>query len=89
MLVNEYLDQVIKSRPYKYSTKHALIKDVKRMGIWGMETSEITSALIRDNVDSESNHNPRRRHYITARSIFKGSGVCQDLPKFDRHFGIS
>ena len=89
MLVNEYLDQVIKSRPYKYSTKQTLIKDIKRMGIWDMDTSEITSALIRDKVDSESNHNSRRRLYITARSIFKGSGVCQDLPKFDRHFGIS
>ncbi len=67
MLVNEYLDQVIKSRPYKYSTKQTLIKDVKRMGIWDMDTSEITSALIRDKVDSESNHNSRRRLYITAR----------------------
>jgi len=83
MLVNEYLDQVIKSRPYKYSTKQTLIKDVKRMGIWDVDTSEITSALIRDKVDSESNHNSRRRLYITARSIFKDLGVCQDLPKLE------
>lgn len=86
MLVNEYLDQVIKSRPYKYSTKQTLIKDIRRMGIWDMDTSEITSALIRDKVDSESNHNSRRRLYITARSIFKELGVCQDLPKLE---GIS
>jgi integrase len=83
MLVHEYLDQVIKSRPYKYSTKQTLIKDIKRMGIWEMDTSEITSALIRDKVDSESNHNSRRRLYITARSIFKDLGVCQDLPKLE------
>ena len=83
MLVNEYLDQVIKSRPYKYSTKQTLIKDVKRMGIWDLDTSEITSALIRDKVDSESNHNSRRRLYITARSIFRDLGVCQDLPKLE------
>ena len=83
MLVNEYLDQVIKSRPYKYSTKQTLIKDIRRMGIWDMDTSEITSALIRDKVDSESNHNSRRRLYITARSIFKDLGVCQDLPKLE------
>jgi integrase len=83
MLVHEYLDQVIKSRPYKYSTKQTLIKDVKRMGVWEMDTSEITSALIRDKVDSETNHNSRRRLYITARSIFKDLGVCQDLPKLE------
>ncbi len=51
MLVNEYLDQVIKSRPYKYSTKQSLIRDVKRLGIMDLDTSEITSALIRDTVD--------------------------------------
>jgi len=33
MLVSDYLDQVIKSRPYKYSTKQSLIRDVKRLGI--------------------------------------------------------
>jgi integrase len=86
MLVSDYLDQVIKSRPYKYSTKQSLIRDVKRLGIAGLDTSEITSALIRDKVDCIPNHNSRRRLYITARSIFKDLGVCQDLPKME---GIS
>lgn len=86
MLVSEYIDQVIKSRPYKYSTKQSLFRDVKRLGIMDMDTSEITSALIRDKVDSLSNHNSRRRLYISARSIFKDLGVCQDLPKME---GIS
>ena len=86
MLVSEYLDQVIKSRPYKYSTKQSLVRDVKRLGIMDVDTSEITSALIRDKVDCIPNHNSRRRLYITARSIFKDLGVCQDLPKME---GIS
>jgi len=86
MLVSDYLDQVIKSRPYKYSTKQSLIRDVKRLGIADLDTSEITSALIRDKVDCIPNHNSRRRLYITARSIFKDLGVCQDLPKME---GIS
>jgi len=86
MLVSDYLDQVIKSRPYKYSTKQSLIRDVKRLGIADLDTSEITSALIRDTVDCIPNHNSRRRLYITARSIFKDLGVCQDLPKME---GIS
>lgn len=33
MLVRDYLAQVIQSRPYKYSTKQTLVKNVKRMGI--------------------------------------------------------
>ena len=41
MLVSEYLDQVIKSRPYKYSTKQSLMRDVKRLGIMDVDTSEI------------------------------------------------
>ena len=86
MLVSDYLDQVIKSRPYKYSTKQSLIRDIKRLGIADLDTSEITSALIRDKVDCIPNHNSRRRLYITARSIFKDLGVCQDLPKME---GIS
>ena len=83
MLVNEYLDQVINSRPYKYSTKQRMIKDIRRMGIWDLDTSEITSALFRDRENSELNHNSRRRPYITARSIFKDLVVCQDLPKLE------
>ena len=86
MLVSDYLDQVIKSRPYKYSTKQSLIRDIKRLGIPDLDTSEVTSALIRDKVDCIPNHNSRRRLYITARSIFKDLGVCQDLPKME---GIS
>ena len=86
MLVSDYLDQVIKSRPYKYSTKQSLIRDIKRLGIADSDTSEITSALIRDKVDCIPNHNSQRRLYITARSIFKDLGVCQDLPKME---GIS
>jgi integrase len=86
MLVSIYLDDVIRSRPYKYSTKQSLIRDVKRLGIMDLDTSEITSALIRDTVDCIPNHNSRRRLYITARSIFKDLGVCQDLPKME---GIS
>ena len=48
MLVNEYLDQVIAVRSYKYSTKQTLVKDIKRMGIWDMDISLVNSGLIRD-----------------------------------------
>lgn len=86
MLVKDYLDQIIKSRPYKYSTKQSLIRDFKRLDIMDLNISDISSSLIRDKVDCIQNHNSRRRLYISARSIFKDLNICQDLPKMD---GIS
>ena len=80
MLVKDYVDQIVQLRPYKYSTRQTLIRDIQRMGIWDLDINEVTSSLIRNKVDSERNHNSRRRLYITARSIFKELGICQDLP---------
>ena len=67
MLVSNYLDQIIQSRPYKYSTKQSLIRDIKRLGIMDMDTKEITSALMREKVDCIPNHNSLRRLHIIAR----------------------
>jgi integrase len=80
MLVKDYVDQIVQNRPYKYATKQTLIRDIKKMGIWDLDVNDVTSAHIRDVVDSIGNHNSRRRLYITARSIFKDLGKCQDLP---------
>lgn len=46
MLVSEYVLQVIEKRPYKYSTKLTNVADVKRLGIWDMDTSAIHHILI-------------------------------------------
>jgi len=80
MLVRDYVDQIVQNRPYKYATKQTLIRDIKKMGIWEMDINDVTSAHIRNVVDSIGNHNSRRRLYIKARSIFKELGKCQDLP---------
>ena len=37
------------------------IRDVKRLGIWDMDVSEINSALIRDIVEKIPNHNSRKK----------------------------
>jgi integrase len=80
MLVSEYVLQIIEKRPYKYSTKLTNVADVKRLGIWDMDTSEIHSGMIHERVDKVANQNSRKRLYITARSMFKDLGICQDLP---------
>jgi len=80
MKVSEHVEKLIQSRPYKYTYKQTLVRDVKKLGIWEMDIEDVTSAYIRDTVDMVRNHNSRRRLYITARSIFKELDKCQDLP---------
>jgi hypothetical protein len=71
MLVSEYVMQVIEKRPYKYSTKLTNVADVKRLGIWDMDTSEIHSGLIHERVDKIANQNSRNLLSLTARSLIK------------------
>jgi integrase len=81
--VSEYATNVINSRPYKYQTRQTYFKDIQRLGIWEFDISEINSALIRDIVERVSTQSTRKRLFITARSIFKELGVCQDLPNLE------
>lgn len=83
MKVSEYATNVINSRPYKYQTRQTFFKDLHRLGIWNLDTSEINSALIRDIVEKVSTQSTRKRLFITARSIFRDLGICQDLPNLE------
>jgi len=83
MLVSEYATEVINTRPYKYQTRQTFFKDLKRLGIWELEIEQVNSALIRDVVEKLTTQSTRKRLYITARSIFKDLGVCQDLPNLE------
>lgn len=80
MLVSQYVTKIVDSRPYKYSTKQTNIRDIKKIGIWDLELEEISSGLIRNKVESFANQNTRKRLFITARSMFRDLGLCQDLP---------
>lgn len=80
MLVSDYVEQFIQSRPYKYSSKQTLIRDIKKLGLWDRDIAEVSSGYVRDFVEQIANHNSRRRLYITARAVFKELNVCQDLP---------
>ena len=83
MLVSEYATEVINTRPYKYQTRQTFFKDLKRLGIWELEVEQINSALIRDVVEQLTTQSTRKRLYITARSIFRDLGKCQDLPNLE------
>ena len=80
MNVSVYATKVIESRPYKYQTRQTLVKDLKRLGIWNLDISQVNSSLIRDKVERVTTQSTRKRLFITARTIFKDLGVCQDLP---------
>ena len=83
MKVSQHVEQLVQIRPYKYSTKQTLIRDVKKLQIWDMDIDDVTSAFIFNIVEQIPNHNSRRRLYITARTIFKDFNKCQDLPTLD------
>ena len=83
MLVSEYATEVINTRPYKYQTRQTFFKDLKRLGIWDLEVEKVNSALIRNVVEQLTTQSTRKRLYITARSIFRDLGVCQDLPNLE------
>jgi integrase len=83
MLVSEYATEVINARPYKYQTRQTFFKDLKRLGIWDLEIEQVNSALIRDVVEQLTTQSTRKRLYITARSIFRDLGICQDLPNLE------
>lgn len=83
MLVSEYATEVINTRPYKYQTRQTFFKDLKRLGIWDLDVEQINSALIRDVVEQLTTQSTRKRLYITARSIFRDLGKCQDLPNLE------
>jgi hypothetical protein len=51
MKVSQFATQIIESRPYKYQTKQTYYKDLKRLGIWDLEVSDINSVLIRNRVE--------------------------------------
>jgi integrase len=81
MKVSQFATQIIESRPYKYQTKSTYYKDLKRLGKWELDVSEINSVLIRNRVEVIPTLSTRKRLYITARTIFKELGKCQDLPQ--------
>ena len=81
MKVSQFATQIIESRPYKYQTKQTYYKDLKRLGIWDMNMDEIDSVLIRNRVEVIPTLSTRKRLFITARTIFKEVGKCQDLPQ--------
>lgn len=83
MKVSEYATEVINSRPYKYQTRQTFFKDLRRLGIWDMHVEEVSSALIRNVVDQIQTQSTRKRLFITARSIFRDLGICQDLPNLE------
>ena len=80
MLVSEYVTNTINSRPLKYGTKQSYIKGIKSLGIWDMDISDLSSALVFEKTDQMRSHNVKKNIYIMLRSVFKDLGLFSDLP---------
>lgn len=80
MLVSAYVLNNINSRPLKYGTKQSYIKGIKSLGIWDMDISELSSALIFEKTDQMRSHNVKKNIYIMLRSVFRELGIFSDLP---------
>jgi integrase len=80
MLVSDYAQNVISSRPLKYGTRQSYIKIIKSLGIWEMKVSDLNCALIFDKVDQMRSHNVKKNVYICLRSVFKDLGIFNELP---------
>lgn len=80
MLVSEYVLNNINNRPLKYGTKQSYIKGIKSLGIWNMDISEISSALVFEKTDQMRSHNVKKNIYIMLRSVFRELGIFSDLP---------
>ena len=80
MLVSEYVTNTLNSRPLKYGTKQSYIKGIKSLGIWDMDISDLSSALVFEKTDQMRSHNVKKNIYIMLRSIFKDLGLFSDLP---------
>jgi len=80
MLVSEYVNNVINSRPLKYGTRQSYFKIIKSLGIWDLDISELNCARIFDKVDQMRSHNVKKNVYICLRSVFRDLGIFKDLP---------
>jgi integrase len=80
MLVSEYVTHTINSRPLKYGTKQSYIKGIKSLGIWDLDISELSTALVFEKTDQMRSHNVKKNIYIMLRSVFRDLGLFSDLP---------
>jgi len=80
MLVSEYVTKTINNRPLKYGTKQSYIKGIKSLGIWDLDMSQLSSALVFEKTDQMRSHNVKKNIYIMLRSVFKDLGLFSDLP---------
>jgi len=79
MLVSQYAVQVINSKALKSNTKIGYIRAFKRLGIWDMEISSITAALIMEKVKALRSQPTKNTTLIAVKSIFKEVNDCSLL----------
>ena len=93
MLVSEHFEQAISQKPLRYQTKINMIRCLKKLELWELEYSNITSNLCWQRIEGILNQNVKRTYAGYIRNIFNydqkmipvvmGISKTYDLPSQD------
>ena len=70
MLVNEYFEEEISQRPFRYQTKLNMIRCLKKLELWDLEYSKVNSQLCWNKIEGLLNQNVKRTYAGYVRNIF-------------------
>ena len=70
MLVNEYFEEEISQRPFRYQTKLNMIRCLKKLELWDLEYSKVNSQLCWNKIEELLNQNVKRTYAGYVRNIF-------------------
>ena len=70
MLVSEYFEEAISHKPLRYQTKINMVRCLKKLELWDLEFSEITSHLCWQKIEGLLNQNVKRTYAGYIRNIF-------------------
>lgn len=78
MLVSQYVQQVLSSKPYKPTTRLNYVRAFKRLGLWNREVASIDAALV---YQMAQHLKPQTRNttLIVIKSVFKDVNDCATL----------
>ena len=93
MLVSEHFEQAISQKPLRYQTKINMIRCLKKLELWELDYSSITSNLCWQRIEGILNQNVKRTYAGYIRNIFNydqkmipvvmGISKTYDLPSQD------
>jgi len=70
MLVSQYFEEAISQKPLRYQTKINMVRCLKKLELWDLKFTEVTSQLCWQRIESLLNQNVKRTYAGYVRNIF-------------------